>query len=87
MDRAFTVFGGTPSKPTQKNTSPSSLFSWETPYKSTLLIAYRPEAPAVLSSMHSHLMGTAPSELDVQRNLYNSNNSGASVITAGASVL
>jgi hypothetical protein len=27
MDRAFTVFGGTPSKPTQKNTSPSSLFS------------------------------------------------------------
>lgn len=87
MDRAFTVFGGTASKPTQKNLAPSGLFSMETPYKSTLFMAYRPEASAVLSSMHSHLMGTAPSELDVQRNLYNSNNNGNSVITAGASVL
>ncbi|MGV8961986.1 MAG: hypothetical protein ACOH2V_01215 [Candidatus Saccharimonadaceae bacterium] len=76
MDQAFTISGGTASKPTSKNLSPSGYFSLEKPFKGTLFIAYRPEATAVISSTFGHLKGTAPTETDVQRNLRYSNNTG-----------
>ncbi len=88
MSTAFTVYGGTTSKPTKKNMAPSGLFSLERPFKGTLFVAYRPESSAILSSMHAHLSGTAPTELDVHRNLWESTNTGeAAGINAGASVL
>lgn len=91
MEKAFTVYGGTPSKPTSKNLAPDNFgpefINPNKPYKGTLFIQYRPEASAFISSMHSHLMGTAPSELDVERNLQYSNNNEESKISGGASVL
>lgn len=69
MDEAFTVVGGTPSKPKITNTSPSGFFSLETPYRGTMFVAYRPESSAIISSMSGHLSGKAPTETDLYRNL------------------
>lgn len=88
MNRAFTIYGGTPSKPTSENLSPRGVLSLERPFKGTLFIAYRPEANAVLSTMHNHLYGEAASETDLYTNLNNSsNNNNSAVVDGNASVL
>jgi len=72
MEKAFSVQGGTQSKPKMINKMPTGTFSLETPYKGTLFIGYRPEAAAILSSTQQHLTGLAPTEVDLYRNLNNS---------------
>lgn len=85
MEQAFTVYGGTASKPTSTNLTPDKSLTWEKPYKGLLLIEFRKEAPAILSSIYGHVKGMPATELDVQRNLfYSSNNTGK--INASADV-
>lgn len=85
MDQAFTVIGGTASKPVIKSKPPSAWNSLEKPFKGTLFVAFRPEASANVSSFFGHLRGMATQETDVQRNLYNSSNS-VGPISASAEV-
>ena len=88
MESAFSVIGGTSSKPKITNTMPSKFFSLETPYRGTMFVAYRPEASGIITSMSGHLSGKAPTEVDLYRNLNYSNaanNPGG--ITASASYL
>lgn len=67
---------------------PKAFLSLEDPYKGTVLIAYRPEAHAILSSSQGNLVGTAPTETDVYRNLnYSAQNYSPGSINASASVL
>ena len=88
MESAWTVNGGTKSKPTSKNLTPSGYFSLEKPLAGMTYIAYRPEAPAVITSMNKHLSGPAPTMVDVQRNLnFSSNQPGSTSTNAGARVL
>lgn len=69
MEQAFTVMGGTPSKPSAKNVMPSKTWSLETPYQGVMFVAYRPEASGIITSMQGHLTGKAPSDVDLYRNL------------------
>jgi len=69
MNQAFSVLGGTPSKPKTINTSPWGYLSLETPYKGVMFVAYRPESSGILSSMYGHVSGKAPNETDIYRNL------------------
>lgn len=87
MEQAFTIYGGTASKPTSKDVSPSSWLSLEKPYMGTLFIAYRPEAPAVISSMFGHMIGDAANESDLRRNLQNSSNNAFSKTNANSDLL
>ena len=72
LDEAFTTYAGTASKPKVIKTLPSSLWSWEIPYKGVLFAALTPESNAVISSTQGHLYGKAPSETDLYRNLNHS---------------
>lgn len=89
IDQAFTVYGGTASKPTTKNLAPDK--SWNPtdnlPYKGNLLIAYRPDYAAILSSLNQHLMGVPPTEEVVRKNLEHSQNNSTSYVNANASAL
>ncbi len=69
MNQAFTVVGGTSSKPKYINKMPSKWNALETPYTGSLFIAYRPESSAIISSMMGHIGGTQATELDISRNL------------------
>lgn len=69
MEEAFTTYSGTAAKPKSNNNMPKALFSWETPYKGIMFVAYRPESNAIISSLSGHLMGKASTETDVYRNL------------------
>lgn len=90
LDQAFTVWGGTPSKPVSKDLSPDNFGpEWinpNKPYKGTLFVAYRPESSGIISSIFGHVLGTAPTETDISRNLKNSNNTFTKV-SGQASVL
>jgi hypothetical protein len=87
MESAFTIYGGTSSKPTSKNVAPSSTWALERPFAGTLFIAFRPDAPAILSSMNKHLYGEAVNVQDVQRNLWNSPNNSNAVVNANSNIL
>ena len=69
MNQAFTVVGGTSSKPKYINKMPSKWNALETPYTGSLFIAYRTESSAIISSMMGHIGGTQATELDISRNL------------------
>lgn len=85
MEQAFSITGGTSSKPKIINRMPSKTFSLEDPYKGTLFIAYRPESHSILSSMQGHLVGRPPTETDLYRNLnYTSLNTNKIVSSASA---
>lgn len=88
MENAFSIIGGTSSKPKITNTMPSKFFSLETPYRGTMFLAYRPEANAIISSMNGHLTGKTPTEVDLYRNLnYSNAANNPSGITASARYL
>lgn len=88
MKSAFSMMGGTPSKPKIINNMPSKFFSLETPYRGTMFVAFRPEASAIITSMNGHLSGRGPTETDLYRNLnYSNAANNPSGISASASYL
>lgn len=72
MKESFSVVGGTAKKPKVVVDMPKGFFSLETPYKGVLFVALRPEANVILSSVAGNLMGQAPDEQDLFRNLNHS---------------
>lgn len=88
MEKVFSFTSGTGKAAKTVNRMPSKFLALETPYKGNVLIAYRPEATAIISSMQGNLVGTAPTETDVYRNLnYSSRNYSPGSINASAGVL
>ena len=88
MEKVFSSTSGTGKAAKTVNRMPSKFLSLENPYKGNVLIAYRPEATAIISSMQGNLVGTAPTETDVYRNLnYSSRNYSPGSINASAGVL
>ncbi len=88
MEKVFSFTSGTGKNAKTISRMPSKFLSLETPYKGNVLIAYRPEATAIISSMQGNLVGTAPTETDVYRNLnYSSRNYSPGSINASAGVL
>lgn len=86
LESAFTVYGGTASKPTVDNKTPGEWYLNEKPYKGVLMVEFRKEAAAILSATFGHIKGNAATELDVQRNLFNSSNN-TGKINANADLL
>lgn len=88
MKEAFTITGGTPSKPKSNDTSPSAFFAFEYPYKGVMFISFRPEANAILSSMQRNVRGRAVNEEDISRNSrYSSATAAPGGVQASADVL
>ena len=69
MEQAWTFTTGTAAKSKINNTTPSGYFSLERPLAGMTYIAYRPDAPAQITAINSHLYGPAAGIADVQRNL------------------
>lgn len=73
MKNAFSVLGGTASKPKINNTMPKAFLSLEVPHRGVMFIAFRPTAPGILASMNGHVTGRKVTEQDIYRNLNHSN--------------
>ena len=88
MESVFSSVSGTGKNSKVTSRMPKAFWSLEDPYKGNVLIAYRPEATAILSASQGNLMGTAPTETDVYRNLnYSAQNYSPGSINASAAVL